>query len=270
MFTKSFPIGEILRSAWSSFKQRFGFWCGVMAISIVLTLLPWIIAGLLSPEHMVVMKEAATAAGAAATTAATQGGNTTMDMSGQMAAMSSHITVAMNGDHVEMVKNFSPLGAIVGLVLMFVMDTVVALGWTNTTVRKAYDQPLSFKDYFRPLKRGRVFFSYLVGMILYAVIVAVGTLLFIFPGVIWGLRYSQFGYYIVRHGLGPIHALKASAIATMGAKWDLFGLTLILLVFVAIGFVAFYVGILFAAMIFRKLNDQTTLPPELAHSVIEY
>ena len=263
MSVKNFPIGELLRSAWDSFKHRFGFWCGLLGISVVLTALPWVVAALLSPEHMVALSAQNPDAGAA---------------DALTSSMNAYGNMMMQGDHTEMVKHFTPIGLGVGLVLMLVLDTLVGLGWTNTTMRKAYDEDVGFRDYFRPIKRGRVFFSYLIGSILYALIIAAGTVLLVFPAVIWGLRYSQWSYYVVRHGLGPINALHASALATSGAKWDLLGLSLILLLLFSVGFLAFYVGAFAVAMftwvvkgyIFRKLNDQVTLPAELGSSIVKY
>ncbi len=64
--------------------------------------------------------------------------------------------------------------------------------------------------------------KFIAGSILYGLIVLGGMLLFIVPGIIWGLKFSLFPYFIVDEGLGPINALKASSSATADTKWNLF------------------------------------------------
>ncbi len=67
-----------------------------------------------------------------------------------------------------------------------------------------------------------LFFKYLIGMVLYGLIVFSGTLLLIIPGIIWSLKYWFFDYYIVDQGLGPVKSLKSSSAITKGIKMDLF------------------------------------------------
>ena len=64
--------------------------------------------------------------------------------------------------------------------------------------------------------------NFIAGAFLYGLIVLGGTILFIVPGIIWGIKFSLFPYFIVDRELGPIEAIKASGNATDGAKWDLF------------------------------------------------
>ncbi len=64
--------------------------------------------------------------------------------------------------------------------------------------------------------------NFIAGALLYGLIVLGGTILFIVPGIIWGIKFSLFPYFIVDSELGPLEAIKASGKATDGAKWDLF------------------------------------------------
>jgi uncharacterized membrane protein len=63
---------------------------------------------------------------------------------------------------------------------------------------------------------------FLAASILYALIVMAGLILLIIPGIILAIKFGLFPYFIVDDRLGPIQALKASAAATSGAKFDLF------------------------------------------------
>jgi len=76
-----------------------------------------------------------------------------------------------------------------------------------------------------------IFFPvFLFGLILYTLITLVGTILLIIPGIIWGIKFQFFGYFIVDKGLEPIEALKRSAAITKGVRWSLLFLALSLLV----------------------------------------
>ncbi len=84
---------------------------------------------------------------------------------------------------------------------------------------------------------------FIAGSIVYALIILVGFILFIIPGIIWGIKFSLFPYFIVDKGLGPIDAIKASSRATMGAKWDLFLFGLLLGLINFVGALVFLIGL---------------------------
>jgi len=88
--------------------------------------------------------------------------------------------------------------------------------------------------------------SYMGGMILYGLIVVLGTLLFIVPGVIWGIKYSFMFYIMIDQKVGPIKALEMSGQMTDGIKMDLFVLYLVFILITIAGFLALFVGIFVA------------------------
>ena len=90
---------------------------------------------------------------------------------------------------------------------------------------------------------GKLFLNYLLGTILYGVVTFFGTVLFIVPGIIWGIKYQFIPYFIIDRGMDPAAAFGASAEATAGAKLDLllFGLLLGLINFA--GLVALVFGL---------------------------
>ncbi len=117
-----------------------------------------------------------------------------------------------------------------------------------------------------------ILMNFIVGSFLYFLIVLGGLVLLIVPGVIWGIQFSFYSYFIVDKGMGPIEALKASSGATADAKWDLFLLGLLIVLINIAGALCFLVG-LFAtiptsmiayAYVYRKLSgsaasDQETI-----------
>jgi len=83
------------------------------------------------------------------------------------------------------------------------------------------------------------------GTIIYGLIVCAGLLLLIVPGIIWALKYSLYGYFVIDRNMGPLEALKASAEATEGAKGELFSLALLLFGVQILGLICLCVGLLF-------------------------
>jgi uncharacterized membrane protein len=108
-------------------------------------------------------------------------------------------------------------------------------------------------------------FKYLIGLIIYSLIVGVGLILLIAPGIIWGIQFQFFSYFIIDKGLGPIEALKKSSEITKGVKWDLFLFDLLLGLINVLGVLAFLIGLLVTfsiamiakAFVYRKLLSQT-------------
>lgn len=95
----------------------------------------------------------------------------------------------------------------------------------------------------------RLFFKFFFSTILNTIIIFVGLLLFIIPGVIWSLKFSQYKYLIVDKKMGPVEALKESSKLTKGAKWELLGFFIITFLVNVLGIIFFVVGILITAPI---------------------
>ena len=110
------------------------------------------------------------------------------------------------------------------------------------------------------------FFDYLIGSILYGLIVVVGLILLIIPGIIWAIKFQFFDYLIVDKGLGPIDALEKSSDITRGVKWDLFAFGILLAIINILGFLCLVVGLFVTipvtlvamAFVYRELLPETS------------
>ncbi|MBI4826627.1 MAG: hypothetical protein HY807_09455 [Nitrospirae bacterium] len=155
----------------------------------------------------------------------------------------------------------------VGIVLMtagVILNFVVKLGFIRISlnfcdgVKSEFDELLSSFGLLT---------NYIWATILYVLIIVGGLVLFIVPGCIWAVKFNLFSYFMVEKGLGPIEALKASALATEGAKWDLATFGVLMLLINIAGFLCFVVG-LFAtipttmiayAYVYKKLAARAAL-----------
>ncbi|MDR7418126.1 MAG: DUF975 family protein [Armatimonadota bacterium] len=147
-----------------------------------------------------------------------------------------------------------------------VVGQVLGIGYTRISIKFADGLTPELADLWSGYP---LFFKYLLTGLLYAIIVAVGLVLLVVPGVILAVRYSLSTYLVVDRGLGPMDALRASAELTQGARWRLFLLGLVLLGIIVLGALALVIGLLWAAptalvaaaFAYRRLAGATASPP---------
>lgn len=90
---------------------------------------------------------------------------------------------------------------------------------------------------------GLPFWKYLGAKILVGIIVTVGFLLIIIPGIIAALMFLPVRYLVIDRKLGPIEALKESRRITSGHKWQLLVLVLAVIGLNILGVLALIVGL---------------------------
>ena len=131
--------------------------------------------------------------------------------------------------------------AILGALINFILNTLLGIGITAFML-KAHDSPreAGVSDLWHP----RSFLPYLAATILNGLIVVIGLVLLIVPGIILALMLIFTPYIVVDRELGPIKALKESARMTKGHWWELFILLVLVLLLNIVGAVALLVGLL--------------------------
>lgn len=141
-------------------------------------------------------------------------------------------------------KKIPMLSAAFGLV-SFIASNIVAIGLIKIS--------LKLHDNTGKPKLGELFafwgkfFKYLFSSLLYGLLILVGLILLIVPGIIVGIRCQFFGYLIIDKNMGPVAALKKSFAMTRGNGWNLFLFGLLLTGISLLGALALLVG-LFAAL----------------------
>jgi uncharacterized membrane protein len=147
-------------------------------------------------------------------------------------------------------------------IVYFVLGILFLLGLIKISLKFCDKEKGKLSDLF---SQYHLFFKFLFASILYCLIVAVGMILLIVPGLIWGIKFSFYPYFIVDKGLGPIEALRRSSTITKGSKWNLFVFFLIVSGINLLGALCLLIG-LFAtipttriarAFVYRKLLAQT-------------
>jgi uncharacterized membrane protein len=119
--------------------------------------------------------------------------------------------------------------------------------------------------------------KFILGAVLYGLIVLAGLILLVVPGIVWAIKYQFFGYLIVDKNLGPLEAIKKSGEITSGNKSNLFLLGILFFLINLAGAICLLVG-LFAtipttmvamAYVYRKLMGELTAsdPTEISENI---
>lgn len=174
----------------------------------------------------------------------------------------------------EITRENFPAVALLADLLSFVVQMVIGMGVIKITLRFCDGEKAGFADLFSCLP---LFFRYLFAGILYCLIVLAGMILLVVPGIIWGIQYQFFSYFIVDKQTGIIESLKRSSAITKGSRWNLFLFGLLLALINALGMLALLIGlfatvpttIVATAYVYRKLAAQAEAAQAPAVSVIE-
>ncbi|PKM99278.1 MAG: hypothetical protein CVU78_07170 [Elusimicrobia bacterium HGW-Elusimicrobia-2] len=107
-----------------------------------------------------------------------------------------------------------------------------------------------------------------VAGILYSLMIFIGTLLLIVPGIILGIQFMFFAYFIVDKNAGIMESLRKSSELTSGSKTNIFLLALLLWLINAAGALCLGIGLIITiplsmaavAYVYRKLEGGSAAP----------
>ena len=141
-----------------------------------------------------------------------------------------------------------------------ILNILVSIGLAHISIKFAKSETAVFSDLFA--RSDRVF-RYFISSILYGIMVALGFVLLIVPGVILMIRFQFYQYLIIEKKSGPIQALKTSWRMTRGSAWNLFILWLIIIIINLAGALALGIGLFFTvpttmvamAYVYKKLEN---------------
>jgi len=148
-------------------------------------------------------------------------------------ALTGTIDYALTGD----TKNYSGVGSI----LDWLIGTLISMGAVAFYL-KAHDNPeqVTLSALWHP----HPYWSYLAATVLVGLVIVLGLLLLIVPGIIFGLMFMFTSFIVIDRALGPIDAMKESKRITSGYRWRLLGFVLLLALINLAGVIALVVGLL--------------------------
>ena len=159
--------------------------------------------------------------------------------------------------------DIEPTRSILDLLLSVIYYWIM-FGFIVITLRAVDGMPVDWEQFFSIDRR---FVSYLIGLLLYGVMVLVGVLAFVVPGVYLAIRYGFFWYGIIDGRKGVMESFQESARITDGVKWQLvlFGMACMGVIFLGVlclgigVLVAVPVTMLASAHLYRVLLNQSQI-----------
>jgi uncharacterized membrane protein len=155
----------------------------------------------------------------------------------------------------------SALAYLVVSIVQYLVNVIIAMGLIRITLEFVSKLKPKLLDivYYKPIVR------YIIASIIQGIIVFVGFILLIIPGIILAVRLQYASYLIVDKNLGPIEAIKTSWNITRGNTWNLFFFGIILGLINILGilcllvglFITVPLGMLATTFVYRKLLLQS-------------
>lgn len=155
--------------------------------------------------------------------------------------------------------NKQPFLSFIFSLLIWVVNSIIAMGIINICLKFVEGKKPKLKDIYYTKK----LFNFILASIIRGVIVIVGLILFIIPGIIFSIKLQYSEYLIVDKQLDAVDSIKKSWQMTKGIKWNLFLLGLLLGLINILGILALLVGTLITvpltllanAYVYKKLSS---------------
>lgn len=163
------------------------------------------------------------------------------------------------------------MGGLIGGLLSLVSVLVqwwIYLAFARIALAAQAGRPVSYKMLIE--EKWNTFFKFALAMILSGIIIFIGLVLLIIPGIIAQLMLSMVVFIsLEKGGMGVVDMLKESRRLTDGHKWNLFVFMLIAAVMNVAGALIFGIGLLLTvpltilamAFIYKKLDQRVAVEP---------
>lgn len=164
-----------------------------------------------------------------------------------------------SGDAVAGVGILSVLGFIYGILIVGPVDYGVAFA----NLKAARGDKLIVKDMFEAFRN---YWNAVLANLLVGIIVLIGFIILIIPGIIFACKLAFTPYLVVDRKMEVIEAVKESWRMTNGYAWKVFFIGLLAIPISIAGFICFGVGIIVAVMWIRlalaSLYHSVSFPAE--------
>ena len=133
--------------------------------------------------------------------------------------------------------------SVIGFLAVFALTVaqfVAGVGLVLVTLRIAQGRHASYENIVPPLQ---TLWQYAVAHLLAGLIILLGLILLIVPGIYFIIRFSMVRF-LVLEGAGIKGSLKKSGELTEGIKWQLLGFLIVLCLVNLLGLLFFFVGLL--------------------------
>ncbi|MDP8263350.1 MAG: hypothetical protein P9M13_08610 [Candidatus Ancaeobacter aquaticus] len=144
----------------------------------------------------------------------------------------------------SILEGLVPSLSIVWQVASFLVNIMIGIWFIKIALGMCDGVKVSFGEL---LSCGSLFINYAAASIVFMILVTIGFILLIVPGIIVAIACMFFTYLIVDKNMGPIESLKKSAAITKGARFDLFVFIIVLGIINIIGALCLGIGLFVTA-----------------------
>lgn len=149
------------------------------------------------------------------------------------------------------------------LIAVVLVSGTIQMGFLKFFLTAARNKTPTYEIILSEVNMGKAY-RFLSAGFLYALLVFVGLVLFVIPGIYFAIKYGLAFYYIVDHNAKIGESFSLSANATKGNKWNLFGFGILVVLINIAGFVALIYGLLVSipvtmlasAYVYNKLSSE--------------
>lgn len=163
----------------------------------------------------------------------------------------------------DLLGDGAPLVGFIIFIASVYVSTVISIGSYKIFLKLNDGQHAELKDLYLHY---RLFGKYFLGTILYLVIVVIGLILLIIPGIYFSIKYSFLPLILVDdEDVSISEAFSRSADITLGVKWKLLGFGIVVMLVLLLGALLLGIGLLVAipvatfafVHVYRKLGHET-------------
>lgn len=141
----------------------------------------------------------------------------------------------------ELVETYSEVWGLLVALVSLIVGIVLEVGIIVFSLRYCDGSRGTIADLYIHYPLGP---QYFIARTIYSLLVLVGLVILIVPGVLLALVFQFCGYHIVDENVGVMESFRRSADTTKGARWRLFIFFMLLLLINFAGFLCLVVGLL--------------------------
>lgn len=146
-------------------------------------------------------------------------------------------------------------------VALWVVQLLLSIGLIRIVLANVDNHKASLEDLFTGVP---YLGNYVLGSLAYGLIVLLGLVMFVIPGIIFAVRFQFYQYLIVDKDMNPIAALKESWRITRGSFWQLILFALAVVAVNFVGVFALGIGLLWSipttllamGWVYRRLSQK--------------
>ncbi|CAN5573439.1 hypothetical protein BH11CYA1_BH11CYA1_20770 [soil metagenome] len=138
-------------------------------------------------------------------------------------------------------------------ILSLVVNAILELGMINVQLRVLEGEDAKVSDLFSAKK---LMLTYVMGNFCFNFMLFWGYICFIVPGILVSIAIQFYSYFIVDKEIGPIESIRASWIASRGARLNIFLMVVLFHVLRSFGTLMFFIGLVPVNMVIQLATTE--------------